>query len=61
MQTSNFIDNDEQWEINKILNKIESKKNVWYKMKWLNWRFEYNQWLSKKEFNKTIDLIESFE
>ena len=33
MQISNLIDDKKQWKIEKILNKINDKKNIWYKIK----------------------------
>ena len=41
MQTSNLIDDEKQWEIEEIVDKIEDKKSIWYKMKWLDWDLEY--------------------
>ena len=56
MQASKFIDNIEQWKIKKILNNIKSKRKIWYKMKWLDWNYIYDQWLSKKELKNIQKL-----
>ena len=50
-QISKFIDDNKQWKIEKIFDKKNDKKDVWYKIKWTNWNSKYNQWLSKKEFD----------
>ena len=49
MQVSKLIDDTKQWKVKEIMNKIKSKKEIWYKMKWLNWNHIYDQWLSEKE------------
>ena len=49
MRFSKFINNIEQWEIKRIMSRTKSKKKIWYKMKWLNWNYFYDQWLSKEE------------
>ena len=49
MQVSKLINDIEQWEIKKIMNRTRSKKKIWYKVKWLDWSHIYDQWLSEKE------------
>ena len=39
-----------------IINKIKSKKEIWYKMKWLNWNYIYDQWLSEEELKHVSKL-----
>ena len=39
MQVSKLIDDTKQWKVKEIMNKIKSKKEIWYKMKWLSWDF----------------------
>ena len=56
MQTLKFINDIEQWEIKKIMNRTGSKKKIWYKVKWLNWNQIYDQWLSKEEL-KHIKML----
>ena len=60
MQISNLIDDEEQWKIEEIVDKIEDKKSIWYKMKWLNWNLEYNQWLLENDLDKAIDVMTKF-
>ena len=42
MQTFDLINDKKQWKIKKILDKTNDKKNIWYKIKWLNWENVYN-------------------
>ena len=61
LQTSKLIDDEKQWEIKKILNRTKSKKDVWYKIKWFDWDSKYNQWLSKKKFERASNLVREYE
>ena len=56
MQVSKFIDDTKQWKIKEIMNKIKSKKKIWYKMKWLSWDYIYDQWLSKEKLKHASKL-----
>ena len=56
IQVPKLINDIKQWEIKKIMNKIKSKKKIWYKMKWLNWSHIYDQWLLKEELKYTQKL-----
>ena len=49
MQISKLINDIDQWKIKKIMNKIKSKKEIWYKMKRSIWNHIYDQLLSEKE------------
>ena len=60
IQVSKFINDIEQWEIKKIMNRIRSKKKIWYKVKWLDWNYIYNQWLSEKELKYVQKLKQQF-
>ena len=51
-----LINDTEQWKIKEIINKIKSKKEVWYKIEWLNWDYIYDQWLSKEELKHVLML-----
>ena len=44
-----LINDTKQWKVKEIMNKIKNKKELWYKMKWLNWDHIYDQWLSEKK------------
>ena len=58
--TLEFIDDEKQWKIEKIFDKKDNKKRIWYKIKWTNWNSKYNQWFLKKEFDQTSNLIQKF-
>ena len=60
MQISKFIDNEKQWKIEKILDKMNDKKNIWYKIKWFDWNSKYNQWLHENEFKNISNLIKKY-
>ena len=57
---SELIDDEKQWEIEKIFDKKDDRKRIWYKIKWTGWNPKYNQWLSEKEFDRTSSLIRKF-
>ena len=56
MQASKLIDDTKQWKMKEIMNRIRSKKKIWYKIKWLSWNHIYDQWLSKKELKHASKL-----
>ena len=60
MQISELIDDEEQWKIEEILDRIDDRKSIWYKIKWLNWDFEYNQWLHENEFKNVSELMKKY-
>ena len=60
MQISKLINDKKQWKIEKFFDKIDDRKNIWYKIKWFNWNFEYNQWLHKKEFKNVSKLMKKY-
>ena len=48
MQVFELINDEKQWKIKEIFDKTKNKNIYYYKMKWINWKNFYNQWLSKK-------------
>ena len=60
MQAPELIDDEEQWEIEEILGRTGGRKGIWYKVKWLNWGSEYNQWLHEDEFMNAPELVEEY-
>ena len=59
-QISKLIDDKKQWKIEKILDKMNDKKDIWYKIKWFNWNSKYNQWLHKNEFKNASNLMKKY-
>ena len=43
------------------MNRIRSKKQIWYKMKWLSWDHIYDQWLSEEKLKHTLKLKQQFD
>ena len=60
MQTLKFIDDTKQWKMKEIMNRIRSKKEIWYKIKWLSWNHIYDQWLSKEKLKHVLKLKQQF-
>ncbi len=58
--SSEFLDDDEISEIEKILQKKISKKIIYYLIKWKDWSKKYNEWVTKKNIN-AFDLLQEFE
>ena len=56
MQISKLINDTKQWKMKEIMNKIKSKKKIWYKMKWLSWNHIYDQWLSEEKLKHVLKL-----
>ena len=61
LQAPELIDDDEQWEIEEIVDRVGGRKGVRYKVKWLGWGPEYNQWLPEEEFERASSLVREFE
>ena len=61
LQAPELIDDDEQWEIEEILDRVGGRKGVRYKVKWSGWGPEYNQWLPEEEFERASSLVREFE
>ena len=62
MQVLNLINNDEQWQVKKIVDRIKIRENdIWYQIKWVEWDEKYNQWLFENELNNTINLKNEFD
>ena len=61
LQAPELIDDDEQWEIEEILDRVGGRKGVRYKVKWSGWGPEYNQWLPTEEFGRASSLVREFE
>ena len=60
MQILKLIDDTKQWKMKEIINKIKSKKEIWYKIKWLNWNHIYDQWLSEEKLKYVSKLKQQF-
>ena len=61
IQTFDLINDKKQWKIDFFFHKTKNKKNIWYKIKWLNLKNVYNQWLFAKKLENTLNLIKKFD
>ena len=61
MQVLNLINDDEQWEVKKIVDRTKIRENdIWYQIKWVEWDEKYNQWLFEDELNNATNLKNEF-
>ena len=61
MQVSNLINDNEQWKVKKIVDRMKIKENnIWYQMKWVEWNKKYNQWLFENKLNNATNLKNEF-
>jgi hypothetical protein len=58
--SSEFLDDDEISEVEKILQKKISKKIIYYLIKWKDWSEKYNEWVTEKNMN-AFDLLQEFD
>ncbi len=56
-----LIDDEQEWKIEKILQKQKRKKILYYKIQWKEYFIEYNQWILSKDMKDVLKLIEAFE
>ncbi len=56
-----LIDDEQEWKIEKILQKWKRKKILYYKIQWKEYFIEYNQWISSEDMKDVSKLIEAFE
>lgn len=61
MQAPELIDDDEMWEVEEVVDKVQNKQGVWYKVKWTGWGEEYNQWLPDKELKGARELTDAYK
>ena len=55
-----MVDEQEEWEVLKILKKRRHKREVQYLVRWVGWPPEYDQWVTKADLNAP-DLLREFE
>ncbi len=56
-----LINDEQEWKIEKILQKQKRKKILYYKIQWKEYFIEYNQWISSKDMKDVSKLIEAFK
>ncbi len=56
-----LIDDEQEWKIEKILQKQKRKKILYYKIQWKRYFIEYNQWILSEDMKDVSKLIEAFK
>ncbi len=56
-----LIDNEQEWKIEKILQKQKRKKILYYKIQWKEYFIEYNQWILSEDMKDVLKLIKAFK
>ena len=56
-----LIDDEQEWKIEKILQKWKRKKILYYKIQWKEYFIEYDQWISSEDMSDVSKLIEAFK
>jgi len=55
-----LINEKEEYEVEKILEKQRRKDKLWYKVKWINYSSEYDQWISEQDLDDASELHEMY-
>ena len=56
-----LIDDEQEWKIEKILQKRKRKKILYYKIQWKEYLIEYDQWILSEDMKDVSKLIEVFK
>ncbi len=56
-----LIDDEQEWKIEKILQKWKRKKILYYKIQWKEYFIEYDQWILSEDMKDVSKLIEAFK
>ena len=56
-----LIDDEQEWEMKKILQKRKRKEILYYKIQWKEYFIEYDQWISSEDMKDVSKLIEACE
>ncbi len=56
-----LINDEQEWKIEKILQKWKRKKILYYKIQWKEYFIEYDQWISSEDMKDVSKFIEAFE
>ena len=61
MPESITVDEHEEYEIEEILDRKNAKGELWYKVKWLKWPQEYNQWIIYKNLKSAFKMWDVYD
>ena len=56
-----LIDDEQEWKIEKILQKWKRKRILYYKIQWKEYLMKYNQWILSENMKEVLKLKEVFE
>ncbi len=56
-----LIDDEQEWKVERILQKWKRKKILYYKIQWKEYFIEYNQWISSEDMKDVSKLVEAFK
>ena len=56
-----LIDGEPKWIVEEILERKKSKGTFWYKIKWLGYPEEYNQWIPAEDTEHIQGLRDAFD
>ncbi len=59
--TFKLIDDEQEWKVEKILQKWKRKKILYYKIQWKEYFMKYNQWISSENMKEVSKLKKAFE
>ncbi len=59
--TLELIDDEQEWEVEKILQKRKRKRILYYKIQWKEYFMKYNQWISSEDMKDVSKLIKAFK
>jgi len=57
---SELINKKEEYKIEEILEKQRRKGKLWYKVKWIDYSSEYDQWIPEQDLDDTSELCEMY-
>ena len=55
------INEHDEYEIEEILDRKNTKDELWYKVKWLKWSQKYNQWIIYKNLKNASELWDVYD
>ncbi len=61
LPSSKLINEKEEYEIEEILKKQRRKGELWYKVKWINYPSEYDQWIPEQDLDDASELCEMYD
>ncbi len=61
LPSSKLINEKEEYKVEEILRKQCRKGELWYKIKWIDYSSEYNQWISEQDLDSASELCEMYD